>query len=80
MGLKYGIDKIRCEIKPMAARCDDQHVPAVVFVINGSAESKWATFSGIILKISSPSHLTVTWSRCLVVSIYKLRCYLRGDR
>jgi hypothetical protein len=57
MGLKYGIDRIRCEIKPMAARCDDQHVPAVVFVINGSAESKWATFSGIILKISSPSRL-----------------------
>jgi len=41
----------------MAARCDDQHVSAVVFVINGSAESKWATFSGIIPKISSPSRL-----------------------
>jgi len=41
----------------MAARFDDQHVPAVVFVINGSAESKWATFSGIILRISTPSRL-----------------------
>jgi hypothetical protein len=38
MGLKYGIDRIRCEIKPMAARCDDQHVAAVVFVINAARE------------------------------------------
>ena len=36
--LQYEKKKIRCEIKPVAVRCDDQRVATVVLVINAARE------------------------------------------
>jgi hypothetical protein len=36
--LQYEKEKIRCEIKPVTVRCDDQRVGAVVLVINAARE------------------------------------------
>jgi hypothetical protein len=38
--LQYEKEKIRCEIKPVAVRCDDQRVGAVVLVINNVAREQ----------------------------------------